>query len=222
MHYFEHFRTRMASMIKRAAITPDFLDLVQNRLKKFVVWKSPAFKGGKKYLSVIEIKDPQGEYGSYFYVQRMGKNSVAFICYDPTRVESEGRLLILRQWHGPLSTFVDGAFTGSLDKADKSVLEILAEEMIEEAGIHFDSLDILQTATSYKGAHPVSANTDELVHLFIVNVATATKSPIQPENIFEQNTRRLWTDRKYILSKCEWKANLILTLPDQPLPPNLV
>lgn len=222
MHYMESLRKRVSSMVRKAKVTPEFLDLVRNRLEKVVVWKSPAFKGGKKYLSVLEIKDPQGEYGSYFYVQRMGQNSVAFICYDPTRQEADGRLLILRQWHGPLSVFVDGAFTGSLDKEDKSVLEILSEELVEEAGIHFSSLDHLKNSTAYKGAHPVSANTDEMVHLFIVNVSTATKKPIQPENIFEANTRRFWTDRKYIQSKCEWRSQLILSQPDQPLPPSLV
>lgn len=222
MNYMEPFRRRVAAMIRKARVTPEFLDLVKNRLQKSVIWKSPAFKGGKKYLSVLEIKDPLEEYGSYFYVQRMGQNSVAFICYDPTRQEQDGRLLILRQWHGPLSIFVDGAFTGSLDKSDKSVLEILSEELVEEAGVHFDSLEHLKASTSYKGAHPVSANTDEMVHLFLVNVSTSKKKPIQPENIFEENTRRLWTDRKYIQSKCEWRSQLILSQPDQPLPPSLV
>lgn len=70
-------------MLRRLAlVTPDFLAKLR-RLVHQKVWQSPAFKRGKKYLSVYRVVDPTDPNDpGYFYVERVGRDSVAIVFYD--------------------------------------------------------------------------------------------------------------------------------------------
>lgn len=188
--------------------TQEFLDAT-SRLIHVPIFKTPQVTKGKKYLTVFEIKDPKGLLPPYYYTQRMGKDSVAFICVDKSR-DLSSKYMILRQWHGPLSKFSDGAFTGSLDKDELSILEILSEELIEEAGFRIEPDD---SRIVYRGKQIVSGNCNEYVHLFLVDITDIAQVKREPENIFEANTNLFWTSKDYILSQCDWKSKCILVNP---------
>lgn len=188
-------------MLRRvAAVTKDFIEKVKRSVTT-EAWRSPAFKAGKKYLTVHVIKDPADEKDpGYYYVERVGKDSVGFLLWD----EDKGQYGCLQQWHGPLNRFNLGTFTGSRDKDELDAKGTTQEEAIEEAGYHVDLNRI-----THIGTYAVSANTNEEVDLFIVDVTGLPQERAEPENIFEQNTFIRWLNPDEIGSKCEWKAIVI-------------
>lgn len=186
-----------------AAVSQEFLQKVR-RCVATEVWRSPAFKAGKKYLTVHCIKDPRDPKDpGYYYVERVGKDSVGFLLLDEER--GDAKWGVLQQWHGPLKKFGTGAFTGSCDKDDCDTRDITQEEAVEEAGYDVPLEQILPI-----GVFAVSAMTNEEVHLFVVDVRGIDPDEIQPENIFEANTFTKWMTEDEVLSRCEWKARMIV------------
>lgn len=198
----------MLRRLTLAAVTDEFHQKM-SRLKHFLVYRTPAFKRGKKYLSLISVKDPQDpEDPGYFYVQRLGRDSVAFLLYDSSGEHGGDNTYnwgVLEQYHSPIKRWVKGAFTGSMDKPDLDATAICVEEVIEEAGFKVTPDRITEVAYL-----PVGANTNEQVHLFVVDVTGLPQDKAEPENIFEANTNIYWYDEQYVLQSCEWKAQLIL------------
>ena len=185
-----------------AAITSDFIQKVK-RVQDAVAWTSPAFKGGRKTLTVHCLKDPADPQDpGYYYVERTGKDSVGFILWD----DDQGLYGLLQQWHGPLKRFQIGSFTGSRDKDGLDALGTCLEEVTEEAGYHIDE----PHRALHIGTYPVSANTNEEVDLFLIDVTGLSEQTIQPENVFEANTKTVWLDLGEINSKAEWKAIVIM------------
>jgi 8-oxo-dGTP pyrophosphatase MutT (NUDIX family) len=190
-----------------AAISSDFLRLVK-RLKDKKIFESPKFKGGKKFITMYDVTDPEDENAHYVYTERLGRDSVAFLLYD--RDHPEEPFITLSQFHSPCRKFVEGAFTGSLDKPDLNPTEIVVEEVSEEAGYDVDDDRVHLVAFL-----PVAGNTNEQVHLALVDITGLDRRQIDPENIFEQNTRIQRRNYSEITQKCEWKAIVIATLYDQ-------
>lgn len=191
---------RKIALLKNS-ITREFA-LMLEKLTTKTVYVSGDPETAKKYLTVKEISSE--ELPPYFFVERKGKNSVAFLLED--RKVPEKPIIVLRQWHGPLGRYNVGAFTGSIDK-DLSVLDIVIEEVFEEAGYVVDKSMIKHLATE-----PVSGNTNEEVHLFIVDVTNAEFKGIHPENVFEKNTFRIRMRLAEVLESCEWKGYKIAQL----------
>jgi 8-oxo-dGTP pyrophosphatase MutT (NUDIX family) len=190
-------------MFHRLSIVTDDFKSKISRLVNKLFYRSPAFKGGKKHLSIYGIFDPDDpEDSGYYYSERLGVNSVAFLLYDEG--EPEKPFICLEQYHSPIRQFVKGAFTGSLDKPDLDPVETLIEEVQEEAGYTVDKSRIKCVAFL-----PVSANTNERVHLCIVDVTGLEQNKKEPENPFEANTNMYRMSFEQILSQCEWKSQVI-------------
>lgn len=191
---------RKIALLKNS-ITREFA-LMLEKLTTKIVYVSGDPETSKKYLTVKEIAS--NELPPYFYVERKGKNSVAFLLED-RKVPSKP-IIVLRQWHGPLGRYNVGAFTGSIDK-DLSVVDIVIEEVFEEAGyvVTPDMIEHLAT-------EPVSGNTNEEVHLFKVDVTNAEYKGLHPENVFEKNTFRIRMNLSEVLSNSEWKGYKIAQL----------
>lgn len=192
----------MLRRLTLAAVT-DELHQKMSRLKHFLVYRTPAFKRGKKFLSLIAVKDPQDpEDPGYFYIRRLGRDSVALVFYDGTRPDTPW--LLMEQFHSPIGKFVRGACTGSLDKTLPPI-EIAREEALEEVGYRLDASHFYEV-----GYEPVGANTDERVHLYFVDVTGQKANRPQPENIFEANINLVWCSTKKALETSEWKGQLII------------
>jgi len=189
---------------KIAQVTDDFLAKVQ-RLESTLVFKSPAFKGGKKFLSIFCVKDPEDpEDQGYYFSERLGRDSVAFLLYD--RNELEKPYVALEQYHSPRRMFQKGAFTGSLDKG-LSPDATAIEEIAEEAGYRISSERLHSVGKQFVGC-----NTNESVYLFIGDVTGIARNKKNPDNVWEENTHLLQMSKDEIFKFCEWRAILCMML----------
>lgn len=196
--------------MKLAKITSEFLDFVR-KLKHFPVFLSP---GSKKYITVKRIGNSQPDPSDYYYVERAGVDSVAFLLLDrlhflPDQKTSYPTMVyqVLTQWHGPTNKFRTGAFTGSLDK-DKPLNEIVADEVNEEAGFFLNGQ---HDRIIFMRSCILCGNSNETVHLFLVDITGLSQQPRPAENIFEANTQRTWMTQQQIFSETEdWKAHMIV------------
>ena len=196
----------MLRRIRLSTITNSFRAMTA-RLRDERTYVAPVKKKTLPALTVYRQFDPADDdgVGGYYFSERAGKDSVAFLLYDAAREETGQPWGVLMQWHGPLRRFSFGAYTGSLDKPQLGLEQIVQEEALEEAGYHVD-LDRIW----YFGAHAVSGQCNEECHLFAVDVTSIAPAQLQPENDFEANTERPWWSPSDILKLADWKAKLIL------------
>lgn len=194
---------RIVSRISsHAQVTEDFMQKV-SRLAHTLIFKSPAFKGGKKFLSIFRVTDPQDpEDSGYFYSERLGRDSVAFLLYDKNAPDKP--YIALSQFHSPQGRFVKGAFTGSLDK-NLTPEQTTVEEIEEEAGY-----TVTEAQLTKVGEQPVGANTNETVHLFVGDVTNIVRKEKNPENCWELNTHLIKMSKDEIFRFCEWKGQLTM------------
>lgn len=197
----------MLTRFRLSAITDTFRQMT-GRLRSARVYVSPMKKKTLPTLTVYRQFDPADDDGvsGYYFSERAGKDSVAFLLYDQSR-EGANPWGVLTQWHGPLCRFSPGAYTGSLDKEALQIEEVCQEEAMEEAGYHVG----LERIT-YLGAQTVSGQCNEECHLFVVDVTGMQPAQIQPENEFEANCEREWWTTGRVLAQADWKAKLIALL----------
>ncbi|MFA5071156.1 MAG: hypothetical protein WC511_02185 [Candidatus Pacearchaeota archaeon] len=186
---------------KLAKITDEFKKLIQT-FKTESIYKTPAFKKKKKYLEIL--RHGSEENGWFYYVQRLGKNSVAFVLYDPSHNNEFG---ILKSYSSPYKKFIVDAFTGSLDKPELSVEDIVIEEVKEEAGYTVNKDRLKKT-----GEYLVGTSTDETVYGFLIDVNRMPPEKKDPENLFEANMDTIWTTFENVMSNPDigWRAKMIL------------
>jgi SepF-like predicted cell division protein (DUF552 family) len=196
---------RMVNRISKniAAVTEDFKEKCV-RLKDTLVFKSPAFKKGKKFLSMFVVKDPQDPKDpGYYYVERLGMDSIAFLLHDSN--EEDKPYIVLEQYHSPRRIFQKGAFTGSMDKDGLTPEDTTIEEILEEAGYTITKDNLHKV-----GLQTVGANTNEEVHLFIADITGLQRKKKESENIWEENTNLIKMSKDEILKNCEWRAILCM------------
>lgn len=160
-----------------------------------VVWKSSVEDNGIVYLKMIKTSDKYARFSDYFFLERVGKDSIAFI------LKNGYTYGILKQWSTPHKMFFEGAFTGSLDK-DTSIETILLGEIKEESGYNV-SINNIKEVGSYYSSNSMS---NEVVYIYLVDVEGVEPGEKIPENIFEENTEILWVSKSYILKGSDWKA----------------
>ena len=184
--------------ISKLNLDQDFLRLTR-RLEREEVYASPR----DKWLKVFRVIDPQdSEDQGYYFCERIGKDSVAFLLLDQDRPDKP--FVCLEQYSSSHNKFTKGAYTGSLDKKDKSVEEIVQGEVKEESGYNIDLDRILSV-----GEMEVCSHSSEIVNLFLVDITGLEGSGKAGENIFEENMRDIRMNREEIKNHCEWKAQLI-------------
>lgn len=192
----------MFRRLRVAEITDAFRALTQ-RLQDEPAYVAPEAKGGMPVITVHRQFDPEDEDdGGYFFAERAGRDSVAFLLHD--RGREEAPYGVLTQWHGPLRRFSTGAFTGSMDKAGLDPVAITVEEAAEEAGYAVPPERVLPMAVL-----PVSGQCNEQCALFLVDVTGLRPQPLRPENIFEQNMQQAWWTQEQVLAAGDWKARVI-------------
>ena len=139
----------------------------------------------------------------YMYSQRLGKDSVAFLLYDKSNPEAPFGLIT--EYKPPIKSFLTTAFGGSLDK-DATPAQIVLEEVREEAGYVVQPSDIHEF-----GAVMVSTQSNQMCHLFVVEVENAETCPTEPESLTEVFATTEWLSHEEVLQLQDWKAPTIIS-----------
>lgn len=146
----------------------------------------------------LKIKHYTDNGCSYYYAERLGVDSIAFVLHD--RVT--GKFGLIREFKPPVGSFIVTAFGGSLDKS-VTMEQIVTEEVHEEAGY-------THAAISYAGRSFVSTQMNQFCHLYLVDVTHATKVPrVHFTEMDEQSTVE-WLYPNQVVSGDCWKAITIL------------
>ena len=162
-----------------------------------VLWESDGRNlAGEPFLSVRQ-RD------GYYYARRGGKDSIAFVVFDSLRGKG-GKYALIRSIHGPTPDVALRAFTGSVDSA-KPLKEICLQEVMEEAGFGPALWQIHEL-----GSYEVGTQTDEIVHLFAVDVANAFLCGRDPQDKWEEATEVVWFDWWETPRTRDWKVRILL------------
>ncbi len=144
------------------------------------------------------LKVKKCENHNYFYAERLGKDSVAFILYD----HNTRKFGLILEYKPPIEAFLATAFGGSIDKTC-SLQQIVEDEVREEAG--YSGARII-----YQGKAFVSTQMNQFCHLYLVDVTNAVLGKPEPENDMESIVSVVWQDRADVaLGDC-WKAATII------------
>ena len=109
-----------------------------------------------KFLKLKRIVDEDNNVNGYVFAERKGIDSVAFIGYNM----GDGHFLLNREYTPPTGDFKLRAFGGSLDKSI-SKIEIVQDEILEEAGFNIDKESIYNVGRAF-----VSTQMNQFVYLY--------------------------------------------------------
>lgn len=158
-----------------------------------------------KYLNLFKVEDSENNVGGYFYAERLGKDSVAFVCYD----EDSEEFLLNNEYKPPNNRFILGAFGGSLDKSNVPA-QIVINECEEEAGFRVKSANL-----KYLGRVFVSTQMNQYCHLYLVSVDRNKQGDRKPETEVEAMATTKWVSYKAISELEDWKAITIVSLAER-------
>ena len=147
----------------------------------------------------LQIKTYTKKDCNYFYAERLGKDSIAFILRD----FNTGRVGLIKEFKPPIDQFLTTAFGGSLDK-DIPLEAIVREEVAEEAGY-------VDVCVTHLGKSFVSTQMNQFCHLYIVDVTHATKQEPNPQSELEKIASVKWVYPSEVVNGECWKAITILT-----------
>ena len=158
-----------------------------------------------KFLNILQVEDKENNVSGYQYAERRGVDSIAFICVDKSSVDNDKpEYLLNNEYKPPVNEFVLGAFGGPLDK-DKSKVEIVIEEVREEAGFEVTEDDVISL-----GRVLVSTQMNQYCYLYLVNVNKKDQLERRPENAVEAMAKIVWTKEEDIEFLEDWKAITIV------------
>lgn len=147
----------------------------------------------------LQIKHYTEKGCSYFYAERLGVDSVAFILHD----KKTGLYGLINEFKPPVDKFLTTAFGGSLDK-DKTHREIVAEEVEEESGYR-------EAVIINRGRAFVSTQMNQYCYLYLVDITNAEKCPTIPHNDWDEQATTKWLTKKEVLESDCWKAITIIS-----------
>lgn len=178
------------------------VEVTENEFAAKVIWESEAKnKDGRSYMTVKQT-------GHYIYSERLGVDSVAFILLDRNNAEKPFGLISERK--PPLDermkkeVFVTTAFGGSID-SDHTYAEIVRMEAREEAGY-----DVTPDKVIFLGDVMVSTQSNQMCHLYFVDVSDVALGEREPENEMEAMANTVWCDSVEVSSGYDWKAITII------------
>lgn len=155
-----------------------------------------------RFLNIKQVVDPENHVRGYQFAERLGKDSIAFVCYD----EEIGLVLLNEEYKPPIGSFVITAFGGSLDKA-KDLKKIVQEEVGEEAGFEVEFKDIIDLGKAF-----VSTQMNQFCHLYLVYVDRSKQKEKHPENAIEASAKTIWypINDAFYSELQDWKAITII------------
>jgi hypothetical protein len=156
-----------------------------------------------KFLNIKEVQDKENGVSGYQFAERMGVDSVAFICFDKRSLS----FLLNNEYKPPVNEMILGAFGGSLDK-NKDLVDIVKEEVKEEAGFMVTKEDI-----RFLGKVLVSTQMNQFCHLYLVFVDRNKQGEREPENEVEERSKtewHTWNEKIYAIN--DWKPITIISM----------
>lgn len=153
-----------------------------------------------KYLNIKEVVDPENNVNGYQYAERLGVDSVAFICYD----KKTNKYLLNEEYTPPTNEFLIRAFGGSIDK-NKTKVKIVIDEVREEAGFDVKEEDVVSLGRAF-----VSTQMNQYCYLYLVNVDKTNQKERHPENAIEAMAKTKWLTEDEIVNGEDWKAITIV------------
>ena len=156
-----------------------------------------------KYLNLKKIIDPENGVNGYYFAERLGVDSIAFVCRDI----KTGQILLNNEFKPPIRQKILGSFGGSRDK-DKSLVLIVKDEVAEEAGFEVETEDI-----KYLGVVFVSTQMNQFCSLFMVSVNKNEQKERRPESKIEEMAETRWVDESDyfgLTDLLDWKVTTIM------------
>lgn len=148
--------------------------------------------------------DPDKHVKGYQYAERLGVDSIAFICYDPILE----MFLLNNEYKPPVDMFITGAFGGSIDK-NKGLRDIVVDEAKEEAGFVVEANSGIYGVWEV-GKVLVSTQMNQFCYLFLVSVDRKKQAEREPENAIEAMAKTVWMREDEIAGLEDWKAITIV------------
>ncbi len=149
-----------------------------------------------KFLQIKEwVKGEQ----IFYYAERLGKDSIAFILRD----RNIGKFGLVKEFKPPVNDFLVTAFGGSLDK-NLPQIDLVRDEVREESG--YICCDI-----TYVGRSFVSTQMNQFCYLYLIDVTEAKKVTTEPQCDLEALSEVVWLTLEEVKRGDDWKAITILT-----------
>ncbi len=144
--------------------------------------------------------------GGYYYAERKGVDSVAFVLFSISLTD-ENRIGVIKEKKYPIEEYVITAFGGSIDnpKYFNDLRQVVIDEAIEEAGFIVEDKDI-----SYYGKVLVSTQMNQYCHLFGVAVDKYKQVQKTTTNIRELDSTIVWLTLPEVIKLNDWKAITIV------------
>jgi hypothetical protein len=157
----------------------------------------------QKFINLYKVVDKENNVNGYLFAERLGVDSVAFLCYD----KKTKKFLLNKESTPPIGKFMHRAFGGSIDKSVNNYKEIVKGEAKEEGGftVNIENIHFLNKMF-------VSTQMNQFCYLYLVEVDKEDQKERQPENALEAMAEPKWVDEKFILENTDWKSISILTL----------
>lgn len=165
---------------------------IRNTLK-YVHASTLSYLGSNKFL---KIKSYDRGDSKYYYAERLGKDSIAFILFD----ETTKKYGLVNEFKPPLDRFIITAFGGSLD-LPLSKEEIVKRECLEESG--YEAARVVPCGRRF-----VSTQMNQYCHLYLVIIGD--KKERRPQDDWEEQACVVWVDKEAIYTLEDWKAQAIL------------
>lgn len=155
-----------------------------------------------RFLNIKQVADEEHGVKAYQFAERLGKDSIAFVCYD----KETGLVLLNHEFKPPVGQFIITAFGGSLDK-EKDLKTIVKEEVREEAGFEVDFKDIVDLGSVF-----VSTQMNQYCRLYLVYVDKKMQKERMPENYVEKIASLIWwpINDAFYGELQDWKAIIII------------
>ena len=158
-----------------------------------------------RFLNIKIVVDEEHGCAGYQFAERLGKDSVAFICYD----KETNMVLLNNEFKPPIGSYLLSAFGGSLDKASNiGQEEIVRAEVREEAGFEVTTEDIVDLGKVF-----VSTQMNQFCSLYLVYVDSKKQGERHPENKCESLATTLWHsiyNQNLFRELEDWKAITII------------
>jgi len=166
----------------------------------------------------------------YFYAERAGLDSVAFILVDENREDKYGvvkeRKPALDDRYG-LEVLVETAFGGSNDAIDDEKYREISksygrnkdskdfvlshfQKLVQTEAREESGFDVDLSRITYVSKELVSTQMNQWVYTFAVNVTGLTQGTPEPQNAEEEQSTIVWKTLKQVQQMNDWKAKTIV------------
>lgn len=148
----------------------------------------------------LKIKKADNKGKPYYYAERKGTDSVAFILLDKSKPNNKV-IGLVKEYKPPICMSMTTAFGGSLDKIGKTPLDIVIDEVREEAGYRVNPNQV-----QYLGRYFVSTQMNQMCALYMVTVSDKNFIGKTTDDETEKQAEVKWLDIDEIMLGSDWKA----------------